>query len=53
MNSKDLLWIPKNYYEFRRIPMDYNEFYRILMNSYELLRIPSGFIRIIMNYKEL
>ena len=33
MNSKELLWIIKNQYEFLRIPYNYNIFKRIIMNS--------------------
>ena len=50
MNSDELLWILKNYYEYQRIPMDYNE---ILMNYCESNKNSYEFIMILNDYNAL
>ena len=50
MNSDELLWILKNYYEYQRIPMDYNE---ILRNYCEINKNSYEFIIILNDYNAL
>ena len=50
MNSDELLWILKNYYEYQRIPMDYNE---ILRNYCEINKNSYEFIMILNDYNAL